>query len=149
MFNGNFLCLSCQRGGFVPREWLATKGLFNKHHIALYGPGGGRETSYNGLNGEVPLERGTFFRLQVYVKGGESCHFGIYYVLKGLQKDFMAVKKSRKFSGFAIYSYFKDDAFTALNRDASSKLGIWKGYHLSIEGIRKGYVFCQKRYVKG
>ena len=34
IWNGNFLCLSCpgatfalQRGGFVPREWLAAKGL--------------------------------------------------------------------------------------------------------------------------
>ena len=34
MLNGNFLCLSCpsatfplQHGGFVPREWLATKTL--------------------------------------------------------------------------------------------------------------------------
>ena len=35
ILNGNFLCLSCpgatfalQYGGFVPREWLAAKGLF-------------------------------------------------------------------------------------------------------------------------
>ena len=34
IWNGNFLCLSCpsatfalQHGGFVPREWLAAKGL--------------------------------------------------------------------------------------------------------------------------
>ena len=31
---------------------------------------------------------------------------------------FMAVKKSRKCSGFVIYSYFKDIAFTAVKRDA-------------------------------
>ena len=30
----------------------------------------------------------------------------------------MAVKKSRKCSGFVIYSYFKDTAFTAVKRDA-------------------------------
>ena len=36
ILNGNFLCLSCpsatfalQHGGFVPREWLAVKGLFH------------------------------------------------------------------------------------------------------------------------
>ena len=35
ILNGNFLCLSCPRAtfalqysGFVPREWLAAKGLF-------------------------------------------------------------------------------------------------------------------------
>ena len=31
--------------------------------------GGGVGTPYNGLHGEAPPERGTFFRLQVYVKG--------------------------------------------------------------------------------
>ena len=31
----------------------------------------------------------------------------------------------------------------------SSKLGLWKGYHLSIEGIRKGFLFYQKWYIKG
>ena len=30
---------------------------------------------------------------------------------------FMAVKKSRKRSGFVIYSYFKDSKFTAVKRD--------------------------------
>ena len=29
----------------------------------------------------------------------------------------MALKKSRKYSGFVIYSYFEDSAFTALKRD--------------------------------
>ena len=27
-------------------------------------------------------------------------------------------------------------------------LGMWKGFHLSIEGIRKGYLVCQKWYIK-
>ena len=31
----------------------------------------------------------------------------------------------------------------------SSKRGIWKGYHLSIEGIRKGYLFREKWNIKG
>ena len=30
----------------------------------------------------------------------------------------------------------------------SSKQGMWKGYYLSIEGIRKGYLFCKKWYIK-
>jgi len=30
----------------------------------------------------------------------------------------MAVNKSRKRSGFVIYLYFKDSAFTAIKRDA-------------------------------
>ena len=53
-------------------------------------------------------------------KGREISHFG----LQGRQKkasrcrDFMAMKKSRKLSGFALYSYLKDSAFTAVKRDA-------------------------------
>ena len=31
---------------------------------------------------------------------------------------FMALKNSRKRSGFVIYSHLKDSAFTAVNRDA-------------------------------
>ena len=45
---------------------------------------------------------------------------------EGYQPDvFMVVKKSRKRSGFVIFSCLKDSAFTAVKRD----------YHLSIEGI--------------
>ena len=29
-----------------------------------------------------------------------------------------------------------------------SKLGMWKGYHLSPEGKQKGYVFCLKWYIQ-
>ena len=57
--------------------------------------------------------------------------------------------KSRKCSNFVIDSYLKDSAFTAVKREAmqSSKQGVWKGYHLSIEGIQKGYLFCEKWYI--
>ena len=34
--------------------------------------------------------------------------------------EFMASKKVRKFPGFVIYSNFKDYAFTAVKRDATS-----------------------------
>ena len=36
------------------------------------GGGGGWRTSYNGLYGEAPPERGTFFTLQVYERVGIS-----------------------------------------------------------------------------
>ena len=35
-------------------------------------PGGGGGTPYNGLYGEAPPERGTFFRLEVYKRVGIS-----------------------------------------------------------------------------
>ena len=91
--------------------------------------GGGGDTQYNGVYGEAPPERGTFFRLQVYERVGillvevyESVGLSVISVRKKAQKGsqiyFMAVKKSRKRSGFVIYSYFKFSAFTLLKRDA-------------------------------
>ena len=108
----------------------------------------GRVTPYNGLYGESPPERGTYFRLQVYERVGislvevyEMVHFisVCKKAQEGYQMYFMVVKKSRKRSGFVIFSCLKDSAFTAVKRD----------YHLSIEGIWKGYFFCQKFYTKG
>ena len=45
-----------------------------------------------------------------------------------------------------IDSYLKDSVFAAVKRDESSKQGMLKGYHSSIEGIRKGYLFREKQY---
>ena len=50
-------------------------------------------------------------------KGGEFCHFILYYDLKGLQKDCTVVKTSTKFSGFVIFSYLKGSSFIAVKRD--------------------------------
>ena len=48
------------------------------------------------------------------------------------------------------YSYLKESAVKEqLKWMQSCKLSMWKGYHLSLEGIRKGYFFCQKWYIKG
>ena len=48
-----------------------------------------------------------------------------------------------------IDSYLKDSAFTEFKRMQSSKQGMLEGYHLSIKGIRKGHLFCEKTYIKG
>ena len=53
-----------------------------------------------------------------------------------------AVKKSSKFSCFVVYLWGKR-IYRSLERERqSSKLGMWKGYYLSMKGIRKGYLFC-------
>ena len=53
---------------------------------------------------------------------------------------FVAVKESQIPPGLGIYSWSANNsAFTAVRG----------GCHLSIEGIRKGYLFCQRWYVKG
>ena len=40
--------------------------------VDVLAPRGGGGTPYNGLYGEAPPERGTFFRLQVYKRVGIS-----------------------------------------------------------------------------
>ena len=47
------------------------------HAVAIRPPGGGG-TPYNGLYGEAPPERGTFFRLQVYKRVGISQVYATY-----------------------------------------------------------------------
>ena len=55
--------------------------------------------------------------------------------------NFMAVKESGKRSGFVIFLYLKDSAFTAVKRDAK---GIFERGVLSIEGIQNGYLFLSR-----
>ena len=59
-----------------------------------------------------------------------------------LTDEFYGFIKSRKRSIFVIDSYLKDSAFT--KRDAKFQTRYVKEYHLSIEGIRKGYLFREK-----
>ena len=64
--------------------------------------------------------------------------------------EFYGFTKSRKRSLFEFDSYLNDSAFTVVKREAKQASKVCKkGYHLSIGGIRKGYVFCQKWYIKG
>ena len=74
----------------------------------------------------------------------ESCHFCLLKGPKGLTDETYGFIKSWKRSIFVIDSYLKDDAFTAVKGMQSSKQGMWKGYHLSIEGVLKGYLFREK-----
>ena len=78
--------------------------------------------------GRLALKWVPFFRLLVYEREGillvevyESVGFIISVrkkAQKGSQIYSKAVKKSRKRSGFVIYSYFKCSAFTLVERDA-------------------------------
>ena len=95
---------------------------FSKGSVFSRGRGG---TSYNGLYGEAPPERVTFFTLQVYERVGISR----VVVYETVGKSIIYVFKR-------AFHYFPME-------------GIRKGYHLLLEGIRKGYLFCQKWYIKG
>ena len=55
---------------------------------------------------------------EVYERVGKSVISFCKNDLKGLRKDFMAVKKSRKHSGFVIYSHLKDSKFKTVQRNA-------------------------------
>ena len=61
---------------------------------------------------------------------------------------FMTVKKSRKLSGFVIYSHFKNSAFIAVER-AKKKTRYVKGVPFVIERYAKGVPFLSKMVYKG
>ena len=63
----------------------------------------------------------------------------------------MAVKKSRQFPGFQIYSQFKDSTPTAAKSNAKFQTGYLKGVPF-VNGryswVREGYLFSQKKYIE-
>ena len=65
---------------------------------------------------------------------------------------FMAVKKSRKRSGFLFFFSLilcsNDRAFTELKGIQRCKLGIRKGYHLSLKLYERGLAFSVKNGIK-
>ena len=63
----------------------------------------------------------------------------------------MAVKKSRQFPGFLIYSQFKDSALTAAKSNPKFQTSYLKGVPF-VNGryswVREGYLFSQKKYIE-
>ena len=79
----------------------------------------------------------------------EICHFVGKKAQKGQQVHFKAVKKLRKRSGFVIYSwYFKDNAFTVVERDAKFYTWCVKGVSFVNRGYTKGETFLSKTVCK-
>ena len=124
-------------------------------------PRGGEVTPFNGLYGEALPQRGTFFSLQVNEILGISlvevyeC-VGKYAILsvKRLKRANRCILMQWKSWENVLVLWFIHDILKKVHVQLlkgmqSSILGVWKGYHLSIEGIRKGKLFCQKRYIKG
>ena len=90
-----------------------------------------------------------FTRCSIW-KGREIYHLSLLKGPKGLTDEFYGFTKSRKRSIFVIANDINDGAFIQqLKGMQSSKQGMWKEYHLSIEGIQKGYLFRDKWYIKG
>ena len=67
----------------------------------------------------------------------------------GQTDEFYGFIKSRKLSIFVIDFYLKGSLFTAVKRDAKFYTRYVKGRTMSLEGIRKGYLFREKWYIKG
>ena len=82
-----------------------------------------------------PYERVTFSQVEIYERVGKSVIVVCKKGPKGLTDEFYGYKKSRKPSVFGIDSYLKDGAW-------------WKGYHLSMEVIQKGYLFHDKSCIE-
>ena len=73
-----------------------------------WGGGGGLIMAYTGRLQVFETERVVILLVDVYERVGTLlCD---KKVQKGLQMHFLMVKKSRKRSGFVIYSYLKDSA---------------------------------------
>ena len=67
----------------------------------------------------VPSIFFTFLPFRKYMKGVKKSVISVCKkTQKGCQRYSMAVKKSRKRSGFVIYSCLEDSAFTAVKKDA-------------------------------
>ena len=98
-------------------------------NTAQRGGGEGRgRTSYDGLYGEAPPERGIFFKLQVYERVeillvevykwvGKSVIWVCERAQNMITHEFYGVIKSRKRSIFVSDSYLTHSAFTAVTKD--------------------------------
>ena len=124
-------------------------------------PLGEEVTPYNGLYWEAPPERVTFFSLQVnemlwisLVEVYECVGKYVISSVKRLKRANRCILRQWKSWENVLVLWFIHDMLKTMHLQLlkgmqSSILGVWKGYHLSIEGIRKGELFCQKRYIKG
>ena len=124
-------------------------------------PWGGEVTPYNGLYGKALPWRVTFLSLQVNEMLGISLAdvyecVGKYVIssVKRLKRTNRCILRQWKswvnvLVLWFIYDILKTVYLQLLKGMQSSTLSVWKGYHLSIEGIRKGGLLCQKRYLTG
>ena len=124
-------------------------------------PGGRRLLPIIAYTGRLLPKGLPFFSLQVYEMLGISlvevyeC-VGKYVIssVKRLKRANRCILMQWKSWENVLVLWFIHDMLKTVHLQLlkgmqSSILGVWKGYHLSIEGIRKGELFCQKRYIKG
>ena len=104
-------------------------------------------TPYSGECKEAPPRRGTFLRLQEYKKVSISQVYKrvgnlLFRSVKGPKRANKCISrlwKRQETSWFCDLFIFETRCMYS-----RSKLSMWKGYYLSIEGIRKGYILTSK-----
>ena len=122
------------------KTWIVRSFL---QQLFIGGGGGGGVTPNDDLYGEAPPERGSFLRLQAteklvgnlsfrWVKGPKRPNIYILWLWK-CRENVMVL-------WFVYIS--KTVHLQQLKGMQSSKEDMWKGCHLLIESIRKGYRFC-------
>ena len=116
-----------------------------------------RSTPYNGLYGAAPPVRGTFswfrhmkehgFHSLKYMKGAGNLSFRSVKGPTGLRDIFYECGKSRE--NVLVLWFLHIFKTLHLKSMQSSKIGMWKGYHLSLEDMQNGWFFFQNWYLKG
>ena len=134
----------------IKEWWRFTSAVFYLIGDALrqcYNPPGG--TPHNDLYGEAPPERGILFRLLVCERVGES----VIWVCERAQRANMWIlwlyKVEKTFLLLRLIPIQMTVHLQQLKGMQNSKQGMCKGYYLSLEGIRKEYLFREKWYIKG
>ena len=120
-----------------PPLWKRPINVLRSHMCTCTG-----HATYKGLYivGGSP-RKGHLF--QVYERVGVSLVLSIWKGPKKVNRRFLWLwKRQEKFLVEKVH-------LQQLKGTQSSELGLWKWYHLSIEGIRKGDFFCRKWYIKG
>ena len=92
-------------------------------------------------------ERGTFFRLQVY----QRIKISLIKVSERVGKSLTSVCKKTKKTNRRILWLCKsqENVLVLWFKGGTKQLGFWRGQHLSIDGLQKGHLFCQKWHIKG
>ena len=75
MYEQMIICSKTHLDSAIHEQTIICRKSCAGHVVSSWPPpprGGGGATPYNGLYGEAPAERGTFFTLQVYERVGSS-----------------------------------------------------------------------------
>ena len=85
----------------------------------------------------------------ILIKSREICHLSLWKGPKGLTDEFYGLLSRENVLFLWLISIERTVHLQQLKEMQSRKQGKWKGHHLSIEGIWKGYLFRENGTSKG